>query len=79
MVLVYWIFQRATASKVAVSAQNPPAGFSFVIRVPIVLTIRQPPESVPSAIRRVRKEQRMLESPEDCCRGYSPLPRPHPQ
>ena len=33
-----------------VSAQNPPTGFSFVMRRPIVRTMRQPPESVPSAI-----------------------------
>jgi len=33
-----------------VSAQKPPTGFSFVIRSPIVRTMRQPPESVPSAI-----------------------------
>ena len=32
----------------AVSAQKPPTGFSFVIFDPIVWTIRQPPESVPS-------------------------------
>src|SRR6266700_5593831 len=34
----------------AVSAQNPPTGLSFVIFEPIVCTIRQPPERVPSAI-----------------------------
>src|SRR6478735_2287420 len=34
----------------AVSAQNPPTGCSFTIFVPIVLTIRHPPDSVPSAI-----------------------------
>ena len=33
-----------------VSAQNPPAGFNLVIFCPIVFTIRQPPNSVPSAI-----------------------------
>src|SRR6185503_14717760 len=33
-----------------VSAQKPPIGRSFVISEPIVCTIRQPPESVPSAI-----------------------------
>ena len=33
-----------------VSAQKPPTGRSFVMRVPIVCTIRQPPKSVPSAI-----------------------------
>jgi hypothetical protein len=34
----------------AVSAQKPPKGWSFVILVPIVLTMRQPPNIVPSAI-----------------------------
>jgi hypothetical protein len=34
----------------AVSAQNPPNGLSFVIRDPIVFTIRHPPIAVPSAI-----------------------------
>ena len=34
----------------AVSAQNPPIGWSFVIRWPIVRTILHPPESAPSAI-----------------------------
>src|SRR5437660_11125707 len=33
-----------------VSAQNPPIGFSLVIFEPMVCTIRQPPEIVPSAI-----------------------------
>jgi hypothetical protein len=33
-----------------VSAANPPTGFSFVMRCPIVLTIRQPPNNVPSPI-----------------------------
>ncbi len=33
-----------------VSAQNPPTGFSFVILRPIVRTMRQPPDNVPSAI-----------------------------
>jgi hypothetical protein len=34
----------------ALSAQKPPKGCSFVILVPIVLTIRHPPSMVPSAI-----------------------------
>ena len=38
--------KRQTAA--AVSAQNPPTGFSRVIFIPIVLTIRQPPDNVPS-------------------------------
>ena len=32
----------------AVSAQNPPTGRSLVSRIPMVLTIRQPPARVPS-------------------------------
>ena len=39
-----------------VSAQNPPTGRSFVMREPIVCTIRQPPNSVPSEIARVRAD-----------------------
>jgi len=31
-------------------AQNPPTGFSLVIRMPMVLTMRQPPKSVPRPI-----------------------------
>jgi hypothetical protein len=34
----------------AVSAEKPPTGLRAVIRWPRVLTIRQPPESVPSEI-----------------------------
>lgn len=34
----------------AASAENPPNGWSLVILLPIVWTIRQPPDSVPSAI-----------------------------
>src|SRR6185436_15052126 len=34
----------------AVSAQNPPTGWSRVMRMPMVSTMRQPPESVPSPI-----------------------------
>ena len=33
-----------------VSAQKPPTGFSLVIFCPMVLTMRQPPNIVPSAI-----------------------------
>ena len=33
-----------------VSAQNPPTGRSFVMRDPMVCTMRQPPNSVPSEI-----------------------------
>src|SRR5207244_10747681 len=41
---------RITVIPPAVSAQNPPTGLSFVIRVPIVFTILQPPDNVPNAI-----------------------------
>src|SRR5262245_35715119 len=34
----------------AVSAQKPPMGESFVIFMPIVLTMRQPPKAVPRPI-----------------------------
>src|SRR5215207_8577604 len=34
----------------AVSAQKPPTGWSLTIFVPIVLTMRQPPERVPNPI-----------------------------
>ena len=34
----------------AVSAQNPPTGLSRVIEEPMVLTMRQPPNMVPSAM-----------------------------
>src|SRR6185436_13772250 len=40
----------ARVNAAADSAQKPPTGFSFVMRVPIVRTMRQPPESVPNAI-----------------------------
>ena len=34
----------------AVSAQKPPTGLSLVIFMPMVLTMRQPPNAVPRAI-----------------------------
>jgi len=34
----------------AASAENPPMGFNAVILMPMVFTIRYPPESVPSPI-----------------------------
>ena len=34
----------------AVSAENPPMGWSLVILVPMVFTMRQPPNIVPSAM-----------------------------
>src|SRR5215216_372886 len=40
----------ASVAAAAASAQKPPTGFSFVIRVPIVRTMRQPPDNVPNAI-----------------------------
>src|SRR6476659_8503962 len=39
-----------TAPAAPVSAQKPENGFNFVIRVPIVRTIRHPPVSVPRAL-----------------------------
>ena len=36
----------------AASAANPPTGFNFVMRWPIVLTMRQPPNIVPIPIAR---------------------------
>ena len=44
------IVTYASVIAAADSAQKPPTGFSFVIRVPIVRTMRQPPDNVPSAI-----------------------------
>ena len=41
---------RESVKADAVSEQNPLMGFNFVIRIPIVLTIRQPPKQVPSAM-----------------------------
>jgi len=45
---------NADASRIVapppVSAQKPPKGVSFVMRVPIVYTMRQPPRAVPAAI-----------------------------
>src|SRR5215216_2010472 len=40
----------ASVSAAALSAQKPPTGFSLVIFVPIVCTMRQPPDSVPNAM-----------------------------
>src|ERR1044071_1045068 len=40
----------ASVSAAAGSAQKPPTGLSFVMRVPIVRTMRQPPDNVPNAI-----------------------------
>src|ERR1044072_3504875 len=40
----------ASVSAAALSAQKPPTGFSFVILVPIVRTMRQPPDNVPNAM-----------------------------
>src|ERR1700710_3064832 len=56
--VMVWVVETGTPSQVAmnsvaappVSAQNPCIGVSFVIRNPIVRTIRQPPIKVPKAI-----------------------------
>ncbi len=41
---------RKSVNAPPVSAQNPPTGLSLVIFWPMVLTMRQPPNMVPSAI-----------------------------
>ena len=41
---------RKIVSAPAVSAHTPSSGFTLVMRVPIVFTIRQPPDIVPRAI-----------------------------
>src|ERR1700755_2373839 len=56
--VMVWVVDTGTPRKVAansvaappVSAQNPCIGVSFVIRSPMVRTIRQPPIKVPNAI-----------------------------
>src|SRR3984893_8826358 len=56
--VMVWVVETGTPRKVAmnkvaappVSAQNPCIGVSFVIRNPMVRTIRQPPIRVPNAI-----------------------------
>jgi hypothetical protein len=58
--VIVWVVDTGTPSADAtnsviappVSAQNPPTGLSFVIFYPIVRTMRQPPNSVPSPIDR---------------------------
>ena len=39
-----------SSANIAVAAANPPTGCSLVIFEPIVWMMRQPPDSVPSAI-----------------------------
>src|SRR5689334_6946717 len=56
--VMVWVVETGTPSQVAmnsvaappVSAQKPCIGVSFVMRSPMVRTMRQPPISVPSAI-----------------------------
>src|SRR3954469_7723839 len=56
--VIVWVvltgIPKCVATRIAaappVSAQNPPTGRSFVIRDPIVYTMRQPPNSVPNEI-----------------------------
>src|SRR5438093_6351199 len=43
-----WVARKRDPAA-AVSAENPPTGFSFVIFVPSVFTIRHPPASVSAA------------------------------
>jgi len=49
------VVAMANVMALEVSAQNPPTGFNLVIRIPIVLTIRQPPHNVPSAMTRLHE------------------------
>ena len=44
-----WVARNSVMAP-EVSAQNPPKGWSLVIFVPIVFTMRQPPNIVPSAM-----------------------------
>ena len=56
--VIVWVVETGMPRKVArysdeaaaVSAEKPPTGLSAVIFCPRVLTMRQPPDSVPSAI-----------------------------
>ena len=56
--VIVWVVETGMPPRVAptsvsapaVSAQKPPVGCSLVILEPIVLTIRQPPKRVPSAM-----------------------------
>jgi len=63
-----WVVLTGTPSDVAistvippaVSAQNPPNGLSFVIRDPIVFTIRHPPIAVPKRGDRAEHVEELL-------------------
>ena len=56
--VMVWVVDTGMPSAVArnsiiappVSAQKPPTGFNLVMRYPMVLTMRQPPNAVPNAI-----------------------------
>ena len=66
--VIVWVVETGMPDKVApirvsapeVSAQKPPKGCSLVILLPIVFTIRQPPNIVPNAIAAC--EMRMTQS-----------------
>src|SRR6266508_6412611 len=45
-----WAVTKNRVAAAADSAATPPAGWSFVMRLPSVWTIRQPPDSVPRAM-----------------------------
>ena len=57
--VMVWVVETGMPNKVArkrehapeVSALNPPIGLSLVSRMPMVLTIRQPPKAVPIAMQ----------------------------
>ena len=60
----------------AASAQKPPMGWSRVMREPIVLTMRQPPNIVPRAM--AAWQERMIGMPSECAgkpRCQDPMPR----
>src|SRR3990167_9099342 len=44
----------ARVKALAVSEQKPLTGFNLVIFIPMVLTMRQPPQSVPNAITKLQ-------------------------
>ena len=46
---------RARVKALAVSEQNPLTGLNFVIFIPMVLTMRQPPKQVPRAITKLHE------------------------
>src|SRR5579863_1204875 len=64
----YWVRNKVIAP--AVSAHTPSSGVTLVIRLPIVLTIRQPPLIVPRAI--AEKQEIGTHAGTSCTRPRSP-------